>query len=266
MKKRMFLTGILAMVLVFGLVLVGCDDGASSEEDTDPIAVDLSLPAIKDVPNFSGTFVSSQTEAETMVKDSFVGITGLLSGLTDVSSSSRSVHKSVQTEPISEIYDHDRTIVKGAEVTGYIQGNYTWSVADDDKPGQNNGDYQEISIKIKLAIDFDEVSANGFTIYGKYGFNEESYQKAQMQSPEEILVTMRQKLADGHIFSVSKNGKGLKFMIHLTASANYTGSVDDDMLDFDNYSFTIDIYDNNNEKKYSKSFDNPTDANAFLGA
>jgi hypothetical protein len=36
MNKKLFLAGIISTVLVFGMVVVGCDNGSTSKENTDP--------------------------------------------------------------------------------------------------------------------------------------------------------------------------------------------------------------------------------------
>jgi hypothetical protein len=280
--KGFFRWGVLALALTFGLVLAGCDNGGGGGNtggESDPIAVDVSLPPIKDVASFTGTFVSSETEAKTLVAAAFTEI----GGISDVSSSQDnlrsvlSISRSVRSEPYEAIYDHDTSLLSGAEVTGFIQGKETMSAADDEHAGETVGDYMEMSLRAKLAIVFEGATRNGSTIKGKYGIDENLYYKGQVTAtnPLKGSLTLSSGAEDGYAISISKNGRGLKLVMNIQSKVNKTirdfdvAAFDPDDIGalFDTYRLSIDIYDNDNAKneEYSKTFTSYTDAAAYLG-
>jgi hypothetical protein len=267
--------GLIASAL---LTLAGCDNGTPIGEN-DPISVDLSLPRIEDVASFSGTFASSEQEAKSLVETAFTEITGISdisSSVSNARSVSRSISRSVYSEPYEEIYDHNTTLLSGAEVTGFIQGKETMSAADDNNPGETAGDYMEMSLKSKLTIVFAGATRNGSTINGKYGIDESIYYKLQVTStnPVKGSLTISSNASDGYAVSISKNGKGLKFVMNVQSRVNNKTIRDIESFDlddigelFDTYRLTLDIYDNNNVKKedYSKTFTSYADAAEYLG-
>ncbi|MDR2392653.1 MAG: hypothetical protein LBD93_00610 [Treponema sp.] len=280
MKRKLF-NSLPVIILALGLAFAGCDNGTTGNGgggENDPISVDLSLPPIKEVAAFSGTFVSSETDAKSLVTDAFTEISGISPSpsVNNARSLSRSIARSVHTEPYEEIYDHDTTILTDAEVTGFIQGKATQSVADDDRAGETVGDYMEVSLKGKLAIVFTGATKNGSTINGKYGIDENMYYKLQVTSinPVKEALTISSNTSDGYAVSISKGGKGLKFVMRIENKINNktirdVASFDLDDLGtlFDTYRLTLDIYDNANVKQeqYSKTFTSYKDAAAYLG-
>ncbi|MDR1410978.1 MAG: hypothetical protein LBI91_02090 [Spirochaetaceae bacterium] len=276
MKKNIFFTGMPVMALVFALVFTGCPTDSGGGE-SDPISVNLSLPPIQDVEAFTGTFVSDETEAKDLVGTAFTEIAGIsdISSLQNsVYSVSRSISRSVYSEPYEEIFDHDTTLLQGAEVTGFVQGETTASAADDNNPGSTVGDYQEVSLKAKLAIVFKDVTRNGSTIKGKYGIDESMYYKLRLTSinPQKGEIAISSSATDGYAVSISKGGKGLKFVMEMQGKVNnktipVDGSFDpDDIGDlFDTYNLSLKIYDNDNEEQYSQTFTSYAAAAAYLG-
>jgi hypothetical protein len=118
MTKKIFLSGILAVALVFGMIVTGCGDKGG-----DPIDVNLSLPGVPDIPAYTGTFVSSEDETKVMIADAMAAMDEAFGGIVDRSESrynlntphnmSRAV---VQNEPFQEIINiHE----DGADVTGF---------------------------------------------------------------------------------------------------------------------------------------------------
>ncbi|MDR1315865.1 MAG: hypothetical protein LBK13_03230 [Spirochaetales bacterium] len=279
MKKNVLFTGMLALALAFGLVFTGCPNDSGGGGNDDPIPVNLSLPRIEDVADFTGTFVSSETEADDLVKTASTEIAGILDGVqNNAYSVSRSISRSTYSEPYEEIYDHDKTVLQGAEVTGFIQGKDTMSAADDDNPGETVGDYMETSLRIKLAIDFGNITQHNSTIKGKYTFDEDMYYKARLTSvtPPKGDLTISYDVSNGYAVSISKNGKGLKFVMTLDGKVNRKTIEIDDVESFglenigglfNTYKLTLDIYDNDNVKNedFSKTFNSYAEAAAYLG-
>jgi hypothetical protein len=275
MKKNVLCLGMLVMTLAFGLSFTACSTG-SGGSDGDPVSVDLSLPRIEDVPSFTGNFVSNETDAQDLVQAAFEEIGGIVP--TDgMNYSVGSIARSAYSEPFEEIFDHDTKVLPGAVVTGFVQGNERGSVADDDNPGESVGDYMEMSLRIKLAIDFKNVEQDNCTVKGKYALDENAYLKAQITSinPPKGDLTIRYDVSDGYAISISKGGKGLKFVMKLQGKINKeTKGEDASILDdldignsFDTYKFSLDVYDNDNVKKdeYSKNFTSYEEAAAYLG-
>lgn len=280
MKRKGF-SSLPVIVLALGLAFAGCDNGTTDNGgggENDPISVDLSLPRIEEVGAFSGTFVSSESDAKSLVATAFTEIeeiSGISSSVNNTRSLSRSISRSVHTEPYEEIYDHDTSILSGAEVTGFIQAKETMSAADDDRPGETVGDYMEASMKGKLAIVFTGATQKGSSIKGKYGIDESLYYKLQVTAinPVKGDLTISSNASDGYAVSISKGGKGLKFVMSIENKINNkTINVDSfDVNDigelFDTYRLTLDIYDNNNVKQdqYSKTFTSYAAAAEYLG-
>ncbi|MDR1128466.1 MAG: hypothetical protein LBL20_04065 [Treponema sp.] len=280
MKKNLFFTGMPALALAFGLVLTGCPSDSGGGND-DPVPVNLSLPRIEDVADFTGVFVSSETEAQGLVETAFEEIGGILDTTSlqnNAYSVSRSMSRAVYSEPYEEIYDHDTMVLQGAEVTGFVQGKDTMSAADDDNPGETVGDYMETSLRIKLAIDFDNVTQHNSIIKGKYTVDENMYYKARLTSinPPKGDLTISYDVLDGYAVSISKNGRGLKFVMTLDGKINRRTIEIDDVESFglenignlfNTYKLTLDIYNNANEKQeqYSKTFTSYAEAAAYLG-
>jgi hypothetical protein len=264
------------MALVFGLVFTACSTGSGGGGDGDPVSVDLSLPNIRDVADFEGDFVSNDTEAKELVQTAFEEIGGIVP--TDgMNYSVGSIARSAYSDPFEEIFDHDTTVLPGAVVTGFVQGNERGSVADDDNPGESVGDYMEMSLRIKLAIDFKNVEQGDCTVKGKYTVDENAYLKGQITSinPPKGDLTIRYDVSDGYAISISKGGKGLKFVMKLQGKINKETKGEDasilDNLDignsFDTYKLSLEVYDNDNVKNeaYSKTFTSYADAIDYLG-
>ena len=285
MAKKMFLLEMVVMILTFGMVVVSCEEPDTGSSD--PIEVNLNLPAIQEVADFSGTFVSTETEAGQIVGDAMEAISGVMGGVTSSSSSGTnssssvmyslnaitpmSIGRSVQNQPFSEVYNHDKTLFPGGEVTGFVEGYQKMSAANDNNPGGSVGDYQEMSIRAKFQVDFADVTRSNIAIKGKYIFDESVYLKAQVTSvsPSKGSVAIKMDVTDGYALSVSKDGKGLKFVMNLRTKGDktFTDVYDDYDLEqaLETYNLTIDIYDNANDKQWSKTFTSYEDAAKYLG-
>jgi hypothetical protein len=285
MKTKRFLgfglpVALLALVVSASLILAGCggDDDDGGGGGGDPISVDLSLPSIQDVPAFTGNFVASESESKDLVNAAFAGIGGMTSSSSQGSTnnSAQSISRSVQEENPLEIYDRNTTIIPGAEVTGFIQGKQVQSYADDEQPGESVGDSMEMSLRMKLAVDFQNVTQNNLAIKGKYTVDEDLYMKAQVTSlnPSKGDLAVRYAVSDGYAISISKDDKGLKFVMRLQGKLNKNIKEDESIFDgfdignsFDTYSLSLEVYDNNNVKNdtYSKTFTSYEAAAAYLG-
>jgi len=285
MKKKHVFFVLLACLLAFGLLVIGCNNDSSDDEDDDPVKVNLSLPNITAVPAFTGTFVSSEAEALNLVQDAVDALgefTGALGGGASSDdnkySISRGINMSrrVENEPINYTFENEQ-LAEGVTANGFITGYYKESTKDDYT--ETVGDYYEESIRAKLSLDFNSIQQRHITFNGKYVYDEDLYMKDQVTSinPQKGKGTLRLNANNGYALSASKNGKGLKFVMKLTANCNFSVDYsyddnddfyydDDDFLkDKLNLKLTIDVYDNDNVKQYTKVYTDLDEASEFLG-
>jgi len=279
MRQKSIFFVVLACLLAFGLTAIGCSSG-SGGGGGDLIKVDLSLPPIQEVASFAGKFVATEKEAQTLISDALDALDNL-GGLPGDSKSinysmslkSSSMSRSAYNEPYEEIFDNQR-IAQGAFVTGFVKGYEKGYAKDDNNPGGTVGDYEEISMKVKAAVTFTNATGSGYkgcTFNGKYTYDENMYLKAQVTSlnPDKGKVNLDFNAANGYALSVSKDGKGLKFVMKLQAKAklkNQEVLADDFDIDtFDVFKLTIEVYNNNTATPtYSQTFNNFEDANKYL--
>jgi hypothetical protein len=283
MAKKQLWWGVLALALTFGITVVGCDNGSKDSGSSDPIKVDLKLPAIQDVAPFTGEFVSTEEEAKDLIGDAVdaLGEIADLFGGDDYDKSirfaPRSMAREVWSDSIDEIVDHE-TIAPGVTATGFIKGKYKMSIKNEET--MSAGDYYEYEHRIKLGIDLAEAKDryNSFTFNGKYIFDEEAYEKDSIISlnPNKGKLTIKWNATNGYALSVSKGGKGLKFVMQEKVKINKTIDVTDDNDGWDDlyndvfskdgsYVFTIEVYDNANNKTYSQEFKDPDSVYDYLG-
>jgi len=281
MAYKKYWSGMLAVAVVFGMAVIGCDAGSDGGND-DPIVVDLSLPAVQNTASFNGTFVSTENEAFELIGDainalgeytSTPGGVGEPGGKNfDGRSIFRSMSRAIKTEPVDVIYDHEK-LAEGVVATGFVKGYYKQSVANDDKPGMSVGDYREMSMKCKLAVDFKDIQQEPFKFDGKYIYDINLFEKQLVTSldPDKLTLTVRGNSANGYVLSVSKEGKGLKFVMQYTADINFnfTGDDPNEALDYllkkAKLKLIVDVYDNANVKQYSKIITDYKEMGWFLG-
>jgi len=275
-KERFFLTGMLAIALVFAMTVAGCKQGGG-----DLVKVDKSLPNIKDVPSFEGTFVSNQTQGLQMVEEA-IGVLGSFASELEGPSPSvgrsafRSMSRGVTNEPVEETYENEK-IAEGVWATGYVKGYFKEFTKYDDGYTVAVGDFMEMSARIKVALDFKNASGtkngNTYKFNGKYYLDEDVYMKEVLKSVgynSNYQATIKLNADNGYAFSVSKGGQGLKFVVKLTFKLDGTfdsaTSSEADILNKASVKVTIDVYDNNsNTPEYSKVYTDFVNASKFLG-
>jgi len=245
-KERFFLVGMLAIALVFGLTVASCggDDGDS---------VDKSLPAIESVDNFTGAFVENKTEGLNLVAEAIQELGslspdgGILPSIMGESEDlgGRSAVRNMSREAFNEAFNNEN-LGNGITATGSIKG------YDNDT---------ELSLLLKLVLNFNNTQSSPYTFNGRYYLDEDFYMKEQSTK-----ITMKINADNGYAISVSKGGKGLKFVVKLTVKYNVT-------IDYANlsstggnptYKVTIDVYDNTNARQYGEVFTDPSDAARFF--
>ncbi len=286
MANRKFRMGIPALALIFVMIIAGCDDGDSGSND--PIDVDMTLPAIQDVAPFEGEFVSSEDEAKPMIAASVTALE-LLSGAGDLIPTDIPValqsSRSLQTVPLVEppiIYDNEE-LADGVYVTGFANGQLTSYFADDDFPLLHKGDRMEVSAREKMAITLDNAEQDSYIFNGKYIFDDDFYSMIQTTShtstPElpglnivpVVELTLKIYIANSYALSVSKEGKGIKFVMKMNSDLDIEQTIDDisevnieDIMS-NSIKTTIDIYDNDNVKCFNRTFNNLYDLYEYLG-
>ena len=304
MKKKTRIFGaMLAVLLTFGF-LVSCGDSGGGGGG-EPVSVNKSLPSVQSLDNFSGNFVASDADAGEMIGDvlyaleyfDFDDVMYSISPAVNLNSRFSSPAMNARTASRSAARASDsysdyvtfknEKIANGVYATGYMQWSFKYSVKNATKydnpeaiweiieTNPSIGDYFQDSEKIKFALTFDKANQGGVIFTdGKYVLDADYFYKEQAVSinPLRANLTGRASVSNGYAFSVSKSGKGMKFVMKLEGKAtlsakNVLYSEIDDAYDSTEVDFllTIDVYDNTNEKKYSKSFTDPDEAYNYLG-
>jgi hypothetical protein len=266
MKNKKIWLIILALVLTFGIMIAGCggiDDLYNNGDGDDPINVDLSLPSIQSVAQFAGVFPSNEQEQIELVALAFEEIEGLYAslenGLGGISmlnrqfvspSKSRAAQREVYTYGPEEFLFEDETIMPGVVVSGFFRIS-----------GTTDDDYSENTVKAKLSIDFDDYGEDP-TINGKYGVDETIYMKMDYSSDEPSMI-IDMDASGGYALSVSKDGKGIKFVMEMTMKINLSADFDD--FDPGTFILTLKIYDNDNNERFNETFYSLDDVADRLG-
>jgi hypothetical protein len=240
------------------------DDNGDNDENgengdnslTEPdISVDLALPTIQNVPDFEGIFASSEAAAHGLVVRAHWIIFDAQESLIDDDDYQESVSGNVRNSWLEKIFDQNTTILSEAKVTGFLQKKYATSGGNPTKVG----DWAESSMRTKLAIDFNDfVSSYYGTISGKFTLDENGYVKQVVTAinPTNGKGPYSYDATEGYAVSISKNGKGLKFVMKIEEKIPRQTYVSGDDLVNTSYTFVLDIYDNDNVKneEYSKTF------------
>jgi len=262
MTKRAYCTGLLIIVMIFAVILAGCSFGDS---DPDPISVNMKLPSIESVPPYTGVFPATEAEAAALIGELLFesGVFELPeipdSSLPNMNSIRKSILRSVRSEPDEIIYN-DEELYPGARVTGFETTNVTTSRADDNKP--TVGDYVEYLSKTKMAVNYDNAVTESFTLNGKSTADRTANVKITVTSltPDIMSLFIKLNAKESYALSVSKDGKGLKFVMTMTVGLSTTvNSVDIDseevlnsLLEKASVNFTLNIYNNDNVRVHHK--------------
>jgi hypothetical protein len=289
MKKR-FLMGVLAFALIFTMALAGCaeagDDngeenpgegGVAAPPGNDPITVDLSVPAVEDLPAFEGAFVASEAEADEILRRV------LDYEIPSVWDLTWSKYPDVFDSSSGEVIFENDTFPEypGAVATGFFQFDFKTNIADefleefyeDDMSSLKIGDYYEEYYYEKLAVKLDSYEVYSMFVTGQSSAMGYVFDRLDMISDNPILekYTYKDKGTAKYSLSVSANGKGLKFVMTENSVDDNEGVLNEEGDFFeetykDNGSFkvTIDIYDNDNVKQYSKVFTDEDDWEEYL--
>ena len=279
MKKEMnvFLM-ILTVMLSFGLLITGCDTGSGGESD--PVAVDLSLPAISSLSSFSGDFADNELEAAALAGEAIQTIMAWSDNLTDedeggfsISSALPKIARAVYSDSYVDKIENEE-IAAGVRANGYVQMSYKVSMKNEDY--FTIGDYNDVSMKIKLVFNFDNAVQNNVTFHdGKFTLSSGIYMKEQITSVEPYKATYNNKInvSEGFAMSVSKGGKGLKFVIRMSGKLDFSlkNATEEeydaafDKTDFSGFLFSVDIYDKDNILHWHKTFTDEDAMGAYFG-
>jgi hypothetical protein len=274
-NKKIWL-GMLALALIFGMTVVGCGGGSGDNFGSDPVEVNLSLPAIQSVASFEGTFASNEADQKELVVAAIEGIQDISGDLSSgysktlLPNRSRAVQRAVETWGPEEFVFRNETIADGVMANGFVRA--SGKISYKDPYDINVGDYEEESIKAKLSLDFNNATGYYYNkINGKYAIDETVYYKFQITSlsPEKVKITLNANATNGYALSISKSGKGIKFVMKETIKFNVNmefGEYDDfNPAQSGTYMFTLEVYDNDNTKQLSKTFNSPEAASEYLG-
>lgn len=298
-KKSIFIPGVLAILLVFGLL--SCDNGG----DKDPVKVDMKLPSVSSLANFTGTFVANEEEAMELVVEVIdeVDLIGYLMGddmgddwedddpfesITFSRNFARTA-RAIYSDSNSKEFKNEK-ITDGIYATGFYEQSYKISAKNAASNDEDDvwdahyenpavDDYMEWSMKVKYALTVDNAKQGDIAYHGgKMTADGNRYDKDQIASlePMKYNYTRKEDASQGIALSISKDGKGLKFVMKLSRKVNSSvKDVAEDDYDFwktywETYeekvtiSVTIDVYDNDNAKKFSKTIKNYKEYMEFL--
>jgi hypothetical protein len=182
-------------------------------------------------------------------------------------------------DPIT--WNHDTTLIPGAEINGFVRGSYTGSF--DEEEGPAVGNYVQADFETKIAVAIGEITdpISKIKVAGKYTVDGSVNGKlVEFTKLEPLTVRLGGTLAvtGGYAFTISDltNGKGIKVITTITLKGikNQTidlggfislggnsegGSVDpSEFLEdvpnpFTQFTVTAEIYDNNNKRRYSET-------------
>jgi hypothetical protein len=260
---------VLFLCVICSLALAACDTG-NGPVNTDPVSVDLSLPSVSALPAFSGDYIGNETAALNLFSNALALVIQAPQAmdpelfspdLDDPSASYRAAH----AEAIGPfVYDHDDTTVPGMVITGFIQGTTTSSFTNKDTPIQ--GDYIATSLQSKMAVDFTGVAQGTLTVKGKYTANESvniRTEFAQISPTPSIKISGAISADGGYALSVSdsSSGKGFKALVTQRIRGIKPITISEDLSDladllnpYTEFSITVELYDNSNTRRYTKTY------------
>lgn len=282
---------LIAVVLILGSCGLGGDgvlgDNPSKEADVVD-TVDQTLPTAAKLPAFEGNFVDTKEDAFALAYEPLLIIMQNLSS-SDLPAlfsihPALSAARAVETGTIEPVeWNHDTELIPGATLTGFVRGSWTTSFADE---GPARGDYVQADYQTQMALDFDNLTedSSDILIAGKYSFDGSLKGKlVEFTKVDPLTVRIGGTLAvtGGYAFTISDkvNDRGIKVItdIRITGITPQTitiGSLfpqdeeDEDysvnsdevvaMLEdiqspFRQFTIKMEIYDNNNKRRYSET-------------
>ena len=213
MAKEKQRIGIAAAALILGIALAGCDNstsgGVSLNDGGD------GSEQVQDLPSYEGSFVTSQTEAQTFQVAADVQIQQAITA--------------ALAHPVQQNILQART---AENQSGHYE--YNGVVMDYTVTGSLTGDSYPYEYSIKEIVTING-TYGGYTINGKYDVNL-SYKYTDAS-------TFTIKYNYDCVYTVSYNGKGMKLI--------YTGNMD--MTSSGSYVYDVHyaVYDNNNTRRYN---------------
>lgn len=262
MSRKWFLC--LGAVVLF-LVLGSCkteDNGPPP----DPVDVDKEMPKIPDLPSVEGAFPENEEIAFGMVEAAmskilgqinFSGTMGLFSNAAE--SGARAAVEKAQA--ISEKWENDPTLISGARVTGFVEGEIRGSLPDS-LENINLGDYVQIDLRSVLVADLDPAVDEGMKMGGKSSLDAKINGRAEI-TMEGVSVKGTVDAAAAYALSISANGYGIKVLVEMTVKGIDPLVIAPDDIEqletklpglFREFGCRIVIYNGENEEKYTRDY------------
>jgi hypothetical protein len=259
--------------LLFGAVLVLALGACSSDDDPkniDPVKVDPSLPPVAELPSFGLDVELVDTEAEEAVL-SLAGdaLAVVMKKLGPFFSSEFDIMEPsgepVQTESINISFNEKR-IAEGVTLTGFVQGkgSAAEAIINDNIDALKPGDFADINLRAKIAVDCDNLRDGDLTITGKYYLLGDPI-NGKVEISETAKISGTVNLKGEAAFSVSDSSKniGAKLLLTLDVQGIKTIDVTEDFEPpegfnpFSTFRITVKVYDDANElkKEFTYKFD-----------
>ncbi|MDR2658553.1 MAG: hypothetical protein LBC27_00985 [Spirochaetaceae bacterium] len=227
-NKTVFLPGLTALLLA--AFLIGCEQQVTTEdEDTPPSSQNNPVaPAeLTSLPPYSGSFVSSKSEAGSLATLALETVSAAMTGLTPSPTTTNSLNLNgirAAGYPVTPVT---------TEINGNgIKATFSYSTSED-------GD---ISITFVGEIDKTWTDDNNISnkIKGKFNIEE-------TLSSSETAMNISASYKDT-AYTISSGGKGIKLVI--SGELNATVSIPEEEYSITKSTLCCTIYDNNNAKRY----------------
>jgi hypothetical protein len=203
--QKYFISGSSALLLTFVLVLGACGNGTIPNDQQQ----------VQELPSFEGSFVSSETEAQTIQ-------TG--------------ADTQIQTAIADAIAQAPSLNARAARAAAGTSGHYEYNGVSVDYTvnGSTSSEVYPFSYTVKQVATING-TYGGYKINGKYNVSlEYTY-----SSSSSYLVKYKYDC----VYSVSYNGKGMKLI--------YTGDYELRSSGYYSYNVHYSVYDNKNTRKYN---------------
>jgi hypothetical protein len=227
MAKKRFFVGILGMALVFGMALIGCDNG-STDDNGDGVPDE-----VKELSSFEGTFVASEQEATTIATGADTQIQLAISAALANGGVNPNILPSIKSATLPDFEIH-------RAING-LDGHYSYNGIELDYTVTYSDGYPTTYPFTMNMV--ERVSVNGtysgYKISGVYN--------VKVDSSYTSAGAYNMKYNYDCTYTVSYNGKGMKIVTtgEMTMASSPVSY---------NYDLHYAVYDNGNVRRYNYDY------------